>query len=104
MPGLKYYFFNETKKVNLFAEAEYGFGSSKDNNSSSVNIQRYDIKAGPVFFLKPHFAVQLGVGYGGLKYSDDNFWEHCFDFCCGFDCYFGPCGSKEHRVQPLAKL
>jgi hypothetical protein len=103
IPGIKYYFFDETHPINLFAEAEYGFGSSKSGAGNKVSAQRYDLRAGPVFFLKQFFAIELAVGYGGLKYETFDYWENCFDICAGFDCYFGPCNNSKQVELAMAK-
>lgn len=68
-PFIQYYFLPTEKKVNLFANASYGFGSEGQANKESFNF--YQIKAGPAFFLNEHTALEAGVYY--KSYSGDAF-------------------------------
>jgi Outer membrane protein beta-barrel domain len=71
-PFLRYYFLPAAKKVNVFADAEYGFGSAKDGESASIN--EYKIQAGPAVFLSQSAALEFTLYYasfGGKAYGDD---------------------------------
>jgi hypothetical protein len=71
-PFLRYYFMPAANKVNLFADASYGFGSMKYGESVSFN--QFSIMAGPSFFLNPSTALEVGLGYtsqGGDAFGGD---------------------------------
>jgi hypothetical protein len=72
-PYIQYYFLPTKNKVNLFANASYGFGSVGQANKESFGF--YQIKAGPVFFLNEHTALETGLyykSYSGDAYNDEH--------------------------------
>lgn len=72
-PFLRYYFLPIAKdqKVNIFADASYGFGSA-GSGDNKMNNNSYSINAGPAIFLNPHTALEITLGYGSLKFEGDD--------------------------------
>lgn len=60
-PFLRYYFLPAAEKVNIFADASYGFGSEGRDDKESFN--QFSIMAGPAVFLTPNTALEFAVGY-----------------------------------------
>ncbi len=76
--------------LNIFADASYGFGSSKEKGSTSVSGNYYQIKAGPAFFLTPNTALELALYYksdGGDAYPSDR--RNNFGLSAGFQIHLG---------------
>jgi hypothetical protein len=72
-PFARYYFLPAQQKVNVFADASYGFGSMKDGESDSFN--QFAIAAGPAIFLSRNTALEFAVQYtsaGGDAYPGDD--------------------------------
>jgi hypothetical protein len=88
-PFLRYYFLPASQKVNVFADASYGFGSMKFDGGESVGISGYSIMAGPAIFLSPNTALEVTVGYGSTKIEDDNERTNTFRFGVGFQIHLG---------------
>ena len=63
-PFVRYYFLPAGKQVNIFGDAEYGFGSGKDGESASIN--EYKIMAGPAVFLSKSAALEFALYYQSL--------------------------------------
>jgi hypothetical protein len=67
-PFLRYYFLAENRKVNLFADAGYGYFFSKYTQFDGVYDETYhsstlSFKAGPSIFLNEHTALEITLGY-----------------------------------------
>jgi hypothetical protein len=93
-PFVRYYFMPSGEQVNIFADASYGFGSSKVKGGSSVSANYYQIKAGPAIFLTPNTALELALYYrsfGGDAYPDDR--NNNFGLSAGFQIHLG--GGKK---------
>lgn len=91
-PFVRYYFLDAAQKVNVFADASYGFGSQGAADKESFNF--YSIMAGPAVFLTPNTALEFAVGYhsmGGDAYGDDRWGT--IGFNVGFQIHLGG-GSK----------
>lgn len=88
-PFVRYYFLDAAQKVNVFADASYGFGSVKeDGESASQN--GFAVSAGPAVFLSPNTALEFALQYrsmGGDAYGDDNL--NTFGFKVGFQIHLG---------------
>jgi hypothetical protein len=87
-PFVRYYFLDAAQKVNVFADASYGFGSTGAKDKESLNY--WSIMAGPAVFLSPNTALELTVGYksfGGDAYGDDR-WKQ-FGVNVGFQVHLG---------------
>lgn len=97
-PFLRYYFLPSAQKVNIFADAQYGFGSGKAGGSSA-SINEYQISAGPAVFLSPHTALEFTVFYESMggKYfeglSSDR--QNAFGVNIGFQIHLGEGGGKK---------
>ncbi len=92
-PFLRYYFLEAAQKVNVFADASYGFGSVKDDGESASQ-NGFAISAGPAVFLTPNTALEFALQYrslGGDAYGDDNL--NTFGFKVGFQIHLG--GGKK---------
>jgi hypothetical protein len=95
-PFVRYYFMPSGEKVNIFGDASYGFGSSKEKGEESVSSNYYQIAAGPAIFLTPNTALELAVyyrSYGGDAFPDDRF--NNFGLNVGFQIHLGNGGGKK---------
>jgi len=87
-PYVRYYFLNEEKVLNFFAEANYGYelGVSK-NYGMSRNItktQQFTFMAGPVFFFTQSVALEFTVGYYYYNEIGSNAGSTGFQMGLGF--------------------
>lgn len=92
-PFVRYYFLDAAQKVNLFADASYGFGSVKSEGESESQ-NGFAISAGPAIFLTPNTALEFALQYrsmGGDYYGDDNL--NSFGVNIGFQIHLG--GGKK---------
>ncbi|ANE49341.1 outer membrane beta-barrel protein [Flavisolibacter tropicus] len=64
-PFLRYYFLKPTsKKINIFADASYGFGTRKSALADNANgINEFTIQAGPAFWLNEKIAIDATLAY-----------------------------------------
>lgn len=70
-PFARYYFLPAAEKINVFADASYGFGSTGTVNKVSIN--QFSIMAGPAIFLTPNTALEFALGYtsqGGERWEN----------------------------------
>jgi hypothetical protein len=92
-PFLRYYFMKPAEKVNVFADASYGFGSDKVKGGSSESINYYQIKAGPAVFLTPNTALEFALYYKSLggKYYENSAGDRSnnFGLSVGFQIHLG---------------
>lgn len=87
-PFVRYYFLPAAQKVNVFADASYGFGSVKFGDSESFN--QFSIAAGPAVFLSPNTALEFTLQYqsaGGDAFGDDRM--NNFGLNVGFQIHLG---------------
>jgi hypothetical protein len=97
-PFLRYYFLSPGEKVNVFADASYGFGKTSYGNDDR-GFNYYEIKAGPAIFLTANTALEFTVGYssaGGQAHEDNNGDVHRYNTIAvgvGFQIHLG--GSKK---------
>lgn len=88
-PFVRYYFLEAAQKVNIFADASYGFGSLKSGGESESQ-NGFAITAGPAVFLTPNTALEFALQYRSLSgdaYGDDNF--NSFGVKVGFQIHLG---------------
>lgn len=88
-PFVRYYFLGAAEKVNVFADASYGFGSVKDGGES-LGQNAYAISAGPAIFLSPNTALEFALQYrsaGGKAYGDER--RNAFGLKIGFQVHLG---------------
>lgn len=87
-PFLRYYFLPSTQKVNVFADAGYGFGSSKSTygttSQPSVSSSAFNAKAGVAVFVTPVAALEFALGYNSLKYKGAPDRYNSINFGIGF--------------------
>lgn len=71
-PFVRYYFIPASKeqKVNVFADAAYGFGSA-GSGDTKFNINGYSFMAGPAIFFNQHTALEITLGYSSMKFEGD---------------------------------
>jgi hypothetical protein len=72
-PFVRYYFLPATQKVNLFADASFGFGKNKSEAGvleSETQFTAFGIKAGPSIFITPATALEITLGYNSAKTKD----------------------------------
>lgn len=92
-PFVRYYILPAAQKINVFADASYGFGSVKAGEESE-GINQFSIMAGPAVFLTPNTALEFTVGYksvGGeyYKIGDDVKRVNSFGVNVGFQIHLG---------------
>jgi hypothetical protein len=72
-PFVRYYFLPASQKVNLFADASFGFGKNKYESGIVDNESKFTqlgIKAGPAIFLTPATALEITLNYNSTKIKD----------------------------------
>lgn len=88
-PFVRYYFLPSAQKVNVFADASYGFGSMKAGDSESFN--QFAVAAGPAVFLSPNTALEFTLQYrsqGGDAFGGDDRLNN-FGVNVGFQIHLG---------------
>ena len=86
-PFVRYYFLPASQKVNLFADASFGFGQNKytsGGTDSKTNFTNLGIKAGPAIFLTPATALEIALGYNSTKVKNISDRENQFGVSVGF--------------------
>jgi hypothetical protein len=86
-PFVRYYFLPASQKVNLFADASFGFGQNKytsGNVESKTNFTNLGIKAGPAIFITPATALEIALGFNSTKVKDVDDRENKFGISVGF--------------------
>lgn len=92
-PFVRYYFLPAAQKVNVFADASYGFGSMKGDEGPSQSVSGYSIMAGPAIFVSPNTAIEFTVGYNSVKFEGIDDRTNTFGVGVGFQIHLGK-GSK----------
>ncbi|MBX2921954.1 MAG: porin family protein [Chitinophagaceae bacterium] len=67
-PFVRYYVLPASNKINLFAQASYGWGrgtmsSNYSEGKYKVNTNYFSFSAGPAFFINRNVAIELTAGY-----------------------------------------
>ena len=89
-PFARYYFLPASQKVNIFADASYGFGSVKFGDESE-SMNQFAFAAGPAVFLSPNTALEFTLQYrsqGGDAYGGDDRLNN-FGVNVGFQIHLG---------------
>ena len=95
-PFVRYYFLPASQKVNIFADASFGFGQNKYKSGSideKTNFTSYGIKAGPAIFITPATALEINLGYNSSKVKDATDRSNNFGVNFGFQIHIP--GSKK---------
>ena len=93
-PFVRYYFLPAAQKVNVFADASYGFGSAKEDGGESQSVSGYSIAAGPAIFLSPNTALEITLGYSSVKFEGIDDRQGNFRFGVGFQIHLGGGAAK----------
>lgn len=94
-PFLRYYFLPIQQKVNLFADAAFGYSWSKFKNFDPPATFKYHyyniaLMAGPAIFLNEHTALEITVGYNYLSRGPiDSTITHKFQVGVGLQVHLG---------------
>lgn len=91
-PFVRYYILPASQKINIFADASYGFGKSTNKVGtieSEMKMSHWSIMAGPAIFLSPSTALQLSIGYGSTKYEDVDDAQTNLNIGVGFQIHLG---------------
>jgi len=95
-PFVRYYFLPSTQKVNVFADAGYGFGQEKSETEvgnvevkDDENFSELGLKAGAALFLTPATALEFSLGYNSFKYKDADDRYNTIRFGIGFQIHLG---------------
>jgi hypothetical protein len=99
-PFVRYYFLDAGEKVNVFADAHYGFGSTGGDDKVSFN--EFQIKAGPAIFLTPNTALEFALYY---KSQGGDYWKigaedernNNFGLSIGFQIHLGNGGGSAKK-------
>ena len=97
-PFARYYFLPGTQKINVFADAMYGFGQTKhesDLGEGKAKYSQFGIMAGPAIFLTPSTALEIGVGYNSQKVKDADDASNTIGVNIGFQIHLGGNGAKK---------
>lgn len=70
-PLVRYYAFELGEKAKVFAQASYGFGSSKEGDEEAVGTSSWGISVGPAFFLNESVALETTLNYGSTTVNVD---------------------------------
>lgn len=62
-PYIRYYFLNEDKRLNFFAETAYQYLHSKGGNGASDKQNNFSFSAGPVFYFNSSVGFELILNY-----------------------------------------
>lgn len=65
-PFARYYFLEQSNRINLFAEANYEYGIYRAGNSvshSTTNFYNYTFLAGPVLYFNQSVGIEFTLGY-----------------------------------------
>lgn len=90
-PFARYYFLPAAQKVNILADASYGFGST--GTSDKASLSGFTLAAGPAIFLSPNTALEFTVGYQSYKLEDVDDRRNSFGVNVGFQVHLG--GGKK---------
>lgn len=93
-PFVRYYFLPAAQKVNIFADASYGFGSYKVNGGDGQSVSGFSFQAGPAIFLSPNTALEITLGYNSLKFEDIDDRNNTFLVNVGFQIHLGNGGGS----------
>jgi hypothetical protein len=88
-PFVRYYFLPSGQKVNIFADADYSFGSTKYGNAESTSVNGFGFMAGPAIFLTPNTALEFTVGYNSIKYEGSSNRTNSIRVGAGFQIHLG---------------
>ena len=95
-PFVRYYFLDAAQKVNVFADASYGFDKEGGDKKESGN--QYTISAGPAIFLSPNTALEFALFYnskgGDLHENIAGDRRNTFGLNIGFQVHLGGGGKK----------
>ncbi|HVM88113.1 MAG TPA: outer membrane beta-barrel protein [Puia sp.] len=86
------YYFGIGNNSKIFVQGNLAWGSQGYGGSQSgESISTYGFKAGPAFFLNPHVALELAVGYQSMKTKNDyyNYTTSDFSISAGFQIHLG---------------
>ena len=98
-PFVRYYVLPASNKINLFAEASYGWAKGKNkyltHQAYTTTANSYSFSAGPAFFITPNLALEISAGYTQNEYraKDNGFTskskEKLFQAGVGFQIHLG---------------
>ncbi|HEY5461893.1 MAG TPA: outer membrane beta-barrel protein [Hanamia sp.] len=87
-PYMRYYFLNEEKALNFFAEANYGYGLGVSKNygmsRNTTKSQQFTFMAGPEFFFTQSVGLEFTIGYYYYKQTGINPGSKGFQMGLGF--------------------
>lgn len=93
-PFVRYYFLPKAGKVNLLADASYGFvhaTNTSENGGYTPNDKYtqgiFTIAAGPAFVINPHISLEVLAEYSTNKTTFEN--EHSLLINAGFQIHLG---------------
>lgn len=82
-PFVRYYFLKPEKLINVFAQANYGFGEYINSVNSKYPTRNYGFKAGPVIFFNSSVALEMALEYNRSNENstlDNSFYQFAIGF------------------------
>ena len=71
-PFIRYYFLEKEKTINIFSEVSYGISRI---NKTDYNFQKFNLKAGTVFFVNSSVGIEVSLNYSSRKDNQDSLNE-----------------------------
>ena len=68
-PFTRYYFLKSEKKINVFADANIIYSSSKTEGVSRTHNSSYRVKVGSALFFNNSVALEFAIGYHSANFS-----------------------------------
>ena len=98
-PFVRYYFLPSSQKVNVFADAGYGFGSTKYKETGdpdvTQNVSGYTVSAGAAIFIVPSVALEIGLGYNSDKFNNATERYNTIQALAGLQIHLGGSGASK---------
>ncbi len=82
-PFARYYFTPIGDHAKLFGQFSFGFGS-QSSGGSSTSLTRWELKAGPAFFLTKNVALEATLFYNSFSVSGSSASRNTFGIGAGF--------------------
>lgn len=82
-PFIRYYFLKPENQINVFAQANFGYGEYINDDNSKFPTRNYGFKVGPVIYLNSSVALEMGLEYNKSNENstlDSNYFQISLGF------------------------
>lgn len=82
-PFIRYYFLKPENQINVFAQANFGYGEYINDDNSKFSTRNYGFKVGPVIYLNSSVALEMGLEYNKSNENstlDSNYFQISLGF------------------------